>query len=137
MESDGSALVQVASIGLGPGRHRGVLRRDRSDSVCPLKVSGIATGALAIFRLLQQKAGLDPVDRELLDLLAARAATAMSCAGLHVPQGPGVRMAACRTRPGLSPPRPSGDGRPSLAQDEAARVAFGMPKEAIGGGADA
>jgi hypothetical protein len=41
------------------------------------------TGAIALFRLLPQKAGFQAVDRELFDLLATHAATALYCSGLH------------------------------------------------------
>jgi GAF domain-containing protein len=41
------------------------------------------TGAIAIFRLLPQKVGLEEVDRELFELLATHAATALYCTQLH------------------------------------------------------
>ena len=43
----------------------------------PLKVDGKVTGAVAVFRLLQQKPDLEPIDYELFDLLATHAATAL------------------------------------------------------------
>jgi hypothetical protein len=49
----------------------------------PLAVDGELIGAIAIFRLLQQKTGIEPVDHELFGLLAAHAATALYCSGLH------------------------------------------------------
>jgi hypothetical protein len=49
----------------------------------PLKLEDKVTGALAIFRLLPQKRGIEPVDRELFDLLATHAAMALYCTGLH------------------------------------------------------
>jgi hypothetical protein len=45
----------------------------------PLKLGERVVGALALFRLLPQKAGFEPVDRELFDLLATHAATALHC----------------------------------------------------------
>ena len=48
-------------------------------SCIPLKVDGKVTGAVAIFKLLQQKSGLEAVDHELLHLLATHAATALFC----------------------------------------------------------
>ncbi len=48
----------------------------------PLKLSGRVFGVIAVFRLLPQKAGLEPLDRELFDLLATHAATALYCASL-------------------------------------------------------
>ncbi len=49
----------------------------------PLKLDGKVTGAIALFRLLPQKAGFEAVDRELFDLLATHAATALYCSGLQ------------------------------------------------------
>jgi hypothetical protein len=49
----------------------------------PLKLEDRVTGAIAVFRLLPQKNGLEPVDRELFDLLATHAAMALYCTGLH------------------------------------------------------
>jgi hypothetical protein len=49
----------------------------------PLAVDGNLIGAIVIFRLLQQKSSIEPVDHELFGLLAAHAATALYCSGLH------------------------------------------------------
>jgi nitrate/nitrite-specific signal transduction histidine kinase len=49
----------------------------------PLKLDGQVMGAVAIFRLLPQKAGVEDLDRELFDLLATHAAMALYCTGLH------------------------------------------------------
>jgi regulator of replication initiation timing len=49
----------------------------------PLKLEDRVTGAIAIFRLLPQKRGIEPVDRELFDLLATHAAMALYCTALH------------------------------------------------------
>ena len=50
----------------------------------PLAVDGRVTGAIAIFRLLPQKAdGLGALDHELLDLLSAQAGAALYCSALH------------------------------------------------------
>ncbi len=49
----------------------------------PLKLGERVTGAIVLFRLLPQKTGLGPVDRELFDLLATHAATALYCSGLQ------------------------------------------------------
>ena len=43
----------------------------------PLKIDGQATGVIAIFRLLEQKAGLDPTDLELFEVLSRQAAMAL------------------------------------------------------------
>jgi GAF domain-containing protein len=49
----------------------------------PLKLSGEVFGTIAVFRLLEQKRGLDELDRQLLGLLATHAATALYCTGLR------------------------------------------------------
>ena len=50
----------------------------------PLEVDGRVTGAIAIFRLLPQKAeGLGVLDRELFDLLASQAGIALYATALH------------------------------------------------------
>jgi len=49
----------------------------------PLKLGGKVTGVLAVFRLLPQKPGLEPLDNELFDLLADQAATALYSTALH------------------------------------------------------
>jgi len=49
----------------------------------PLKLDGRVTGVIAIFGLLPQKPDLGPLDRELFDLLATHAATALYCTSLH------------------------------------------------------
>jgi GAF domain-containing protein len=55
----------------------------RLTACIPLILDGRVTGAIAIFRLLPQKAGIETVDRELFDLLATHAATALYCTSLH------------------------------------------------------
>jgi hypothetical protein len=58
-------------------------------SACvPLRLEGRVSGAIALFRLLPQKSGIEAVDRELFDLLATHAATALHCASLHARQAP-------------------------------------------------
>jgi hypothetical protein len=122
VDAERSALLQIASIGLEPGRfHRiplgaGIIGRvgrtgatylaeeghagaaspaERNLTACiALKVDGHITGAIAIFRLLQQKACLELLDRELLDLLATHAATALYRAGLHTHHVAAVPAAA-------------------------------------------
>ncbi|CAG0958141.1 hypothetical protein MYXO_00602 [Myxococcaceae bacterium] len=62
--------------------------------VCiPLLIEGEATGAIAIFGLLEQKPGLERIDFEIFDLLATQAATALHSARLH------ARHWACEARP--------------------------------------
>jgi hypothetical protein len=60
----------------------------------PLKLSGRVTGAIALFRMLPQKAaGLQPLDYELFDLLATHAATALYCTRLAAAAEVGARAA--------------------------------------------
>ncbi|MGZ7030619.1 MAG: GAF domain-containing protein [Thermoanaerobaculia bacterium] len=54
----------------------------------PLKVHDVVIGVIAIFRLLGQKSGIEDLDRELFNLLATHAATALYCASLHAAHGP-------------------------------------------------
>ncbi len=56
---------------------------DAPTACVPLKIGECTVGALAIFGLLGQKAGLDPLDYELLDLLGNQAAMALHCATLR------------------------------------------------------
>ena len=54
--------------------------REENLTVCiPLKLDDRVIGAIGIFRLLQQKQGLEPVDFELFDLLGSHAASALYC----------------------------------------------------------
>ena len=55
----------------------------RLTAAVPLILDGKVTGAIAIYRLLPQKAGVEELDRELFDLLANHAATALYCTSLH------------------------------------------------------
>ncbi len=52
--------------------------------VCiPLRIEERPIGAIAIYRLLQQKDGFTPLDHELFTLLAGHAATAIFAARLY------------------------------------------------------
>lgn len=54
-----------------------------APTICvPLVVEGQGIGVIVVFGLLQQKPGLEPVDRELLDLLRVHAATALHVTAL-------------------------------------------------------
>lgn len=55
----------------------------RLTACIPLRVDGRVIGAIAIFRLLEQKQGLDTLDHEMFDLLATHAATALYCTRLR------------------------------------------------------
>jgi hypothetical protein len=111
LDEAGGGLTLVASFGIDANRFRrirlgaGVIgrvavsgethvsQRDGLEgagpeegelSACvPLKLGGRVTGVLAVFRLLPQKPGLEPLDNELFDLLADQAATALYCTALH------------------------------------------------------
>lgn len=105
---DGLALALVASTGIEPGPCRriaagqGLIGRavasgepwirgatpaeaalpyEADLTACiPLVLDGRAIGAIALFRLLPQKSGvIEELDRELFDLLATHAATALYC----------------------------------------------------------
>lgn len=102
-ELDKGELSLVNSVGLDPEGARalelgqGIVSKvvadgemriagptDEGFTACiPLKVDGVVTGAIAIFRLLPQKPALEQVDHELLDLLATHAATALYSAALE------------------------------------------------------
>lgn len=49
----------------------------------PLKINDRIIGAIAVFRLLAHKAGLESLDHELFALLGVHASTALYCATLH------------------------------------------------------
>lgn len=112
MSPDGDALERISAYGLEPGRLEhvavgtGLIGRvassgeaffaGRTDdghrlpeeahlTACvPLKIEDRVTGAIALFRLLPQKAGaLAPFDYELLEMLAIQAATTLYCSALH------------------------------------------------------
>jgi GAF domain-containing protein len=51
--------------------------------VVPLTVQGAVVGSLVILKLFEHKAMLRPEDRELLDLLAAHAASALFAARVY------------------------------------------------------
>lgn len=60
------------------------LPHERNLTACiPLNLGGTVTGAIVVFRLLKQKKGITQVDRELFELLATHAATALYCTDLH------------------------------------------------------
>jgi hypothetical protein len=49
----------------------------------PLRLEGKPTGAVVLYHLLPQKPGIETVDRELFDLLAVHASTALYTTKLH------------------------------------------------------
>jgi GAF domain-containing protein len=71
----GDALIDA---GLADGGVRiGPAPGSSAIAVVPLAIQGRAIGALVVLELLPQKSGLHRQDRELLDLLAAHAASAL------------------------------------------------------------
>jgi hypothetical protein len=118
MDAEGRALKLAAAFGIGPERRHtiplgdGLIGRaaqtgeiyvadpdapaeghdgEKHLTACiPLVLDGRVSGAIAIFRLLPQKAGVEDVDRELFDLLATHAATALYCTKLHQELGASV-----------------------------------------------
>jgi hypothetical protein len=83
---DGGPISRVARTGkpwfTGDGAP-GVQSDPRLTACIPLKLGDKVTGVLAIYRLLPQKPGLEPIDRELFELLSVQAATALYCTALH------------------------------------------------------
>ena len=83
----GRGLIgRAASTGetwvVGGGDARGAVADERHLTACiPLRVGGKVIGAIAIFRLLGHKRGLEEVDRELFALLGTQAAAALELAG--------------------------------------------------------
>jgi GAF domain-containing protein len=73
--------AQDGEIYLAPSRDgAGGTTEEASLTACvPLKLGERTIGALALFRLLPQKTGFEPIDRELFDLLATHAAMALYC----------------------------------------------------------
>ena len=57
-------------------------REEHLTACVPLKLDDRVVGVIGIFRLLQQKQGLEPVDFELFDLLGSHAASALFCTRL-------------------------------------------------------
>jgi len=112
MEQDNEALRLISSFGVNPeplklvSLGRGAIgtsaesgeiaiwspadspEGEQGLTACvPLKLDGRVTGAIAVFGLLPQKQDLGSLDRELFDLLATHAATAMYCTSLHAKTG--------------------------------------------------
>ncbi|HEV2721355.1 MAG TPA: diguanylate phosphodiesterase, partial [Thermoanaerobaculia bacterium] len=54
-------------------------REEQLTACIPLKLDDRVVGVIGIFRLLQQKQGLEPLDFELFDLLSSHAASALFC----------------------------------------------------------
>jgi nitrate/nitrite-specific signal transduction histidine kinase len=69
---------------LGESDESASTQMDAHLTACiPLKRNGAVTGAVALFRLLPQKQGLQELDRELFWLLQSHLEMALYCAELH------------------------------------------------------
>ena len=124
VEPKGGALSLIGFFGIDPGRYQSIplnggpigqavvkgetylctqkpkisIRSSPEEAeltACiPLKLGDTVTGAIALFRLLPQKPGLEALDHELLDLLASHAAMALYCTSLHARTAPRIGMTA-------------------------------------------
>lgn len=68
------------------GEHsgEGALPHEAGLTACiPLRQGEKVSGAITVFRLLGHKPGLTRIDRELFELLASHAGTALYCSALH------------------------------------------------------
>jgi chemotaxis protein CheD len=104
VDEDGCTLTLLASVGIDEIRYRTIplgagpigcsvmtddvyvaddgpedwRRKDPDLTACvPLQVDGVVAGAIAVFRLLPQKLGVEAIDRDLLELLGRLAAPAL------------------------------------------------------------
>ena len=88
LDATRSRLELIASVGDVPAAHDTITKCVRNGEIfiapdtgitacIPLKIGRNVIGAIAIFRLLAQKSGIEDLDRELFDLLATHAATAL------------------------------------------------------------
>ena len=57
----------------------GTGREENLTACIPLKLDDTVIGVIAVFRLLPQKSGFEPIDMEMFDLLGSHAATALYC----------------------------------------------------------
>lgn len=105
--ADGKALARLSAVGLAPdaylriplgaGPIGSVVAKgeiyvaeqsygeptEAMTACIPLRLDDEVVGAIVIFRLLQQKTGLEEADFELMNLLATHVATALYCARLN------------------------------------------------------
>jgi hypothetical protein len=75
--SSGSILVLPRPVRADDGQDGGL------TAAIPLKVEASVMGVVAIFRLLQQKQALDPIDHELFDIVSRQAALALYSAAFR------------------------------------------------------
>jgi hypothetical protein len=67
-------------------------REPHLTAAIPLKLDERVIGVVAVFRLLQQKGELQPVDYELFDLLSSHAASALYCTAVYSRAASGVAV---------------------------------------------
>jgi hypothetical protein len=88
---DDGPIGQAARTGeryvAGAGVREGVDPPGAVTACIPLTLDGNVVGVIAMFRLLQQKNGLEELDHELFALLATHAATALYCTRLREAAG--------------------------------------------------
>lgn len=75
--------VRTGDIFVAPQAATSADNTDVLTACIPLRAAGEVIGAIAIFRLLSQKSGIEDLDRELFNVLATHAAAALYCAALH------------------------------------------------------
>lgn len=87
----------VGRVALSGEPSYGVIAGKRAISeepaICvPLRMKDRVVGVIAVWEMLQQKAGLDEVDYEIFNLLGAHAASALEAARLHAEAPKGHRL---------------------------------------------
>ncbi len=74
----GKAVAGVERFVVSGGNRDDLAAPEVGLTACvPLVLDGEVTGVIAIFGLLEQKPGVEPIDLQLFDLLASHAATAL------------------------------------------------------------
>ncbi len=79
----GAAVRSGTPLVVLDGTHRRGPGEEDLSAVVPLRLQEEVNGAIAIFKLLTQKTGIQDLDRELFDLLASNAGIALHCTELH------------------------------------------------------
>lgn len=79
----GAAVRSGTPLVVVDGTHRRGPGEEDLSAVVPLRLLEEVNGAIAIFKLLTQKTGIQDLDRELFDLLASNAGIALHCTELH------------------------------------------------------
>ncbi len=79
----GAAVRSGTPLVVLDGTHRRGPGEEHLSAVVPLRLLEEVNGAIAIFKLLSQKTGIQDLDRELFDLLASNAGIALHCTELH------------------------------------------------------